>query len=278
MNTSPYPHLQQRDAQPVTVAELTRMQTAGEKIACLTAYDASFAALEDRAGTDLVLVGDSLGMVVQGDDTTVPVTVDDMVYHSRIVAAGAQRPFVVTDLPFLSYATKHDALATSRRLMQAGRAQMVKIEGGALLADTVAHLSAYGVPVCAHMGLQPQLVHKLGGFKVQGRDQAAAEQMKHDAHVLEQAGADMLLLECVPSALAADITAAANVPVIGIGAGADTDGQILVIYDILGISPGRKPRFVKNFMADGGDIEAAVAAYVHAVKSGTYPAAEHAFA
>jgi len=277
MNTSPYPHLQQRRTKPVTVADLARMKADGEKIACLTAYDASFAALQDRAGTDVILVGDSLGMVVQGEDTTVPVSVDDMVYHSRITAAGRQRPFLIADLPFLSYATKHDALATSRRLMQEGKAQMVKFEGGGLQADTIEHLSARGVPVCAHIGLQPQLVHKLGGFKVQGREGAAAAEMKRDARLLEQAGADMLLLECVPSDLGAEITANANVPVIGIGAGPDTDGQILVIYDILGLSPGRKPRFVKDFMAEAGSIEEAVAAYVHAVKSGAYPAPEHAF-
>lgn len=277
MNTSPYPHLQQRDSKPITVADLARMKAAGEKIACLTAYDASFAALEDRAGVDVILVGDSLGMVMQGQNTTVPVTVDDMAYHSRIVAAGLQRPFLITDLPFLSYATKHDALATSRRLMQEGRAQMVKFEGGSLQAETIEHLSTRGVPVCAHIGLQPQLVHKMGGFKIQGREQAAARQMIEDARVLEQAGADMLLLECVPSSLGAEITANANVPVIGIGAGPETDGQILVIYDILGISPGRKPRFVKDFMAETESIDEAVAAYVHAVKSGTYPAAEHAF-
>lgn len=277
MNTSPYPHLQQRKTKPVTVADLARMKAAGEKIACLTAYDASFAALEDRAGIDAVLVGDSLGMVVQGEQTTVPVTVDDMAYHSRIVAAGLRRPFLITDLPFLSYATKHDALDASRRLMQEGKAQMVKFEGGSLQAETIEHLSMRGVPVCAHMGLQPQLVHKMGGFKIQGREDAAARQMVEDARVLEQAGADMLLLECVPADLGAEITANAGVPVIGIGAGPDADGQILVIYDILGISPGKKPRFVKDFMAETDSLESAVAAYAHAVKSGAYPAAEHAF-
>ncbi len=277
MNTSPYPHLQQRDAQPVTVSDLARMKADGEKIACLTCYDASFAALEDRAGVDAVLIGDSLGMVIQGENTTVPVSVDAMVYHSRIVAAGLQRPFLIADLPFLSYATKHDALDTSRRLMQEGKAQMVKFEGGEIQADTIEHLSRRGVPVCAHIGLQPQLVHKIGGFKVQGRDDAVAQEMIRDARILEDAGADMLLLECVPSELGTEITANAKVPVIGIGAGPDTDGQILVIYDILGISPGRKPRFVKDFMADTQDIEGAVAAYVQAVKSGAYPAPEHAF-
>ena len=184
MKTSPYPHLQQRDAKPVTISDLARMKAEGEKIACLTAYDASFAALEDRAGVDVVLVGDSLGMVVQGASTTVPVTVNDMVYHSRITAAGLDRAFLMTDLPFLSYATKHDALETSRRLMGEGAAQMVKFEGGEIQANTIEHLSMRGVPVCAHIGLQPQLVHKMGGFKVQGRGDAA-ETMIRDAKLLE---------------------------------------------------------------------------------------------
>lgn len=277
MNTSPYPHLQHQDAKPVTIADLATMKAEGEKIACLTAYDASFAALEDRAGADVVLVGDSLGMVVQGESTTVPVTVDDMVYHSRITAAGLRRPFLMTDLPFLSYATKHDALETSRRLMGEGKAQMVKFEGGEIQADTIEHLSMRGVPVCAHIGLQPQLVHKMGGFKIQGRDKAVADTMLRDARILEDAGADMLLLECVPSWLGAEITANAKVPVIGIGAGPETDGQILVIYDILGLSPGKKPRFVQNFMDDAGSLDIATADYVAAVKSGAYPGPQHSF-
>lgn len=277
MNTSPYPHLQYQDAKPVTIADLARMKAEGEKIACLTAYDASFAALEDRAGVDVVLVGDSLGMVVQGESTTVPVTVDHMVYHSRITAAGLRRPFLMTDLPFLSYATKHDALETSRRLMGEGKAQMVKFEGGEIQANTIEHLSMRGVPVCAHIGLQPQLVHKMGGFKIQGRDKAVADTMLRDARILEEAGADMLLLECVPSWLGAEISANAKVPVIGIGAGPDTDGQILVIYDILGLSPGKKPRFVQNFMEDAGSLDTATADYVAAVKSGAYPGPQHSF-
>lgn len=277
MNTSPYPHLQQRDATPVTISDLARMKADGEKIACLTAYDASFAALEDRAGVDVVLVGDSLGMVVQGASTTVPVTVDDMVYHSRITAAGLSRSFLMTDLPFLSYATKHDALETSRRLMGEGAAQMVKFEGGEIQVDTIEHLSMRGVPVCAHIGLQPQLVHKMGGFKVQGRNADAAETMIRDAKMLEEAGADMILLECVPTSLGAEITANAKVPVIGIGAGPETDGQILVIYDILGLSPGRKPRFVQNFMDGADSLDTAVANYVAAVKDRSYPTAAHAF-
>lgn len=262
---------------PVTIAELAAMKAAGEKIACLTAYDASFAALEDRAGVDLVLVGDSLGMVVQGRPTTVSVSVDDMVYHSRITAAGLRRAFVMADLPFMSYASVDDACHNARRLMGEGGAQMVKLEGGVALADTITRLADHGVPVCAHLGLKPQLVHKMGGFKVQGRHEAAAESMRREARVLEDAGADLLLLECVPAWLAGEITASAGVPVIGIGAGAETDGQILVVYDILGLSPGKKPRFVQNFMAGNDSLEAAVADYVAAVKSGRYPSAEHTF-
>ncbi len=277
MNTSPYPHLQQQTRKPLTLGDLAKMKADGEKIACLTAYDASFAALEDRSGVDVVLVGDSLGMVIQGATTTVGVSMDDMVYHSRITAAGLERAFLMTDLPFLSYATRDAALAGAHRLMAEGDAKMVKIEGGAEIADTIEHLATYGVPVCAHLGLRPQLVHKLGGFKVQGRDEAAAEAMCRDARRLEQAGADLLLLECVPSSLAARITAEANVPVIGIGAGPDTDGQILVIYDILGLSPGRKPRFVKNFMQEADCLDTATADYVAAVKDRSYPAPEHGF-
>lgn len=277
MKGTAYPHLQERAEKPVTLSDLARMKAEGERIACLTAYDASFAALEDRAGVDVVLVGDSLGMVIQGADTTVPVSVDDTVYHSRAVAAGLYRPFLIADLPFLSYATKHAALDTARRLMQEGRAQMVKFEGGEQQAETVAHLSARGVPVCGHIGLQPQLIHKLGGFRVQGRDEAAAEEMVRDARMLEEAGADLLILECVPSSLGARITKNANIPVIGIGAGPDVDGQILVIYDILDLAPGRKPRFVQNFMAGADSIEGAVRAYVEAVRSGAYPAPEHCF-
>jgi len=277
MNTSAYPHMQDRDTKPVTIADLNRMKASGDKIACLTAYDASFAALEDRAGVDVVLVGDTLGMVVQGHSTTLPVTVDDMVYHSRITAAGLNRSFLMTDMPFLSYATKHDALDTAHRLMGEGGAQMVKFEGGEIQADTIEHLSMRGVPVCAHIGLQPQLIHKLGGFKLQGRDSSVAQTMIRDAKLLEESGADVILLECVPSALGAEITANAKVPVIGIGAGPDTDGQILVIYDILGLSPGRKPRFVKDYMDGADTLDAAVADYVAEVRNGRYPAAEHAF-
>ncbi|NKF23282.1 3-methyl-2-oxobutanoate hydroxymethyltransferase [Solimonas marina] len=266
----------------VNVAELRRMRAAGEKIASLTCYDASFALLEDRAGVDLVLIGDSLGMVMQGGTTTTPVTVDHIVYHSRCVAPFLKRAFLVADLPFLSYATLERALDSSQRLMQEGGAKMVKLEGGREQASIVEYLATRGVPVCAHLGLQPQFVHKLGNFKVQGREDEAAEAMLHDARVLADAGADLLLVECVPASLGRRITEQSPVPVIGIGAGAETDGQILVLQDILNISPmvtiGHKPRFVKNYMAGAPDIEAAIRAYVDEVKSGAYPAPEHCFA
>ena len=268
-------------AAQVHVSELRRMREAGEKIACLTAYDASFALIEDRAGVDVILIGDSLGMVIHGQTTTTAVTVADIAYHSRCVAPHLKRAFLVADLPFLSFATRERALDASQRLMQEGGAKMVKLEGGREQADIVEYLSVRGVPVCAHLGLQPQLIHKLGAFKVQGREEVAAEAMLHDAKVLEEAGADLLLLECVPSSLGRRITDAARVPVIGIGAGPDVSGQILVLHDILNISPmvtiGRKPRFVQNFMAGAPDIESAIRAYVQAVKSSAYPAPEHCF-
>ncbi|MEW6166618.1 MAG: 3-methyl-2-oxobutanoate hydroxymethyltransferase [Pseudomonadota bacterium] len=269
------------DAKPVNVAELRRMRAAGEKIACLTCYDASFALIEDRAGVDVVLIGDSLGMVIHGGTTTTPVTVDAIVYHSRCVAPHLQRAFLMADLPFLSYATLERALDASQRVMQEGGAKMVKLEGGREQAAIVEYLAVRGVPVCAHLGLRPQFVHKMGSFKVQGRDEAAAEAMLHDAQVLAEAGADLLLLECIPAELGKRITEASPVPVIGIGAGQDVDGQILVLHDILHVSPmvtlGRTPRFVKNYMQGAPDIESAIRAYVHEVKSGAYPAHEHCF-
>ncbi len=274
-----YKHLQERDAARPTVkiSTMAEMKANGEKIACLTAYDASFAALLDRGGVDLVLVGDSLGMVIQGHDTTVPVTMNDMVYHCKAVVRGLDRAFMVADMPFMTYTTRKCALDNAVRLMQEGCAKMVKLEGGATQVEIVEFLAARDIPVCAHIGLKPQSIHKVGGFKVQGRDAAAAKQMKRDARDLENAGADILLLECIPQALGADITAAATVPVIGIGAGPNTDGQILVLYDILDVTLGRKPKFSHNFAAEAGSPEAAVAAYVKAVKDGSYPAAKHCF-
>jgi len=262
---------------PVTVASLQAMRQAGEKIACLTAYDASFAHLLDEAGVEVILVGDSLGMVVQGQETTVPVTVDDMVYHSRAVARGCRRALLMVDMPFMSYGRPEQALDNAARLMREGHAHMVKLEGGRPQVETVRQLSDRGIPVCAHLGLQPQSVYKLGGFKVQGRGEAAAVDMLEDAKALQAAGADMLLIECVPASLGAGIAVAVEIPVIGIGAGRDCDGQVLVLYDMLGITPGMTPRFVRDFMAESGDIRAALRAYVEAVKTGSFPDAEHVF-
>jgi len=274
-----YKHLQERFAPrpPVNIATLDRMKTEGEKIACMTAYDASFATLVDDAGIDVVLVGDSLGMVIQGHDTTVPVTLADVIYHCRAVTKGLYRPFLMADMPFMTYSSKEQALDNAVRLMQEGGAKMVKLEGGAGQVDIVEFLARHDIAVCAHLGLKPQSVHKAGGFRVQGREQAAAEQMMKDAKALEGAGADIVLLECIPAALGAEITQVLHVPVIGIGAGPDTDGQILVLYDVLDITAGRKPKFSKNFMEGRGSPLEAIKAYAEAVKSRTYPAAEHCF-
>ena len=274
-----YKQLQQRgmDQPPVNVSTLREMKASKEPIACLTAYDASFAVLADQAGTDLVLVGDSLGMVVQGHDTTVPVTVDDMIYHSRLVARGLSRAFLVADMPFVSYTSPDQALENAVRLMQEGAAMMVKLEGGASQIAIVEYLTRHDIPVCAHIGLKPQSVHKIGGFKVQGRDTSQAEQMLDDAVALQDAGADIVLLECVPNEVGKKVTAALDVPVIGIGAGPHVDGQILVLYDVLGITQGRMPRFVKNYMEPAGAIADALEQYVAAVKDRDYPAPEHCF-
>ena len=274
-----YTQLEQRGTPepPVNVSTLCRMKEDGEQIACLTAYDASYAALIDAAGVDLVLVGDSLGMVIQGHDTTVPVTVDDIIYHCRNVARGLRRAFLVADMPFMSYADEQQALANSVRLMQEGGAKMVKLESGSGQFGVVEFLARHDIPVCAHIGLRPQSVHKAGGFRVQGRDAAAAEAMLRDARDLQNAGADIMLLECVPAELGAEITRRLEVPVIGIGAGHDVDGQVLVLYDILDLTPGRKPRFTRNFMEGAASPLAALEAYVQAVKDRSYPAPEHCF-
>jgi len=261
----------------VSLATLDKMKREGEKIACITCYDASFAVLCDAADADLVLVGDSLGMVLQGHDTTVPVTMDDIIYHSKAVARGLHRPFLVADLPFASYPTPDIALANSVRLMQEGGAEMVKLESGIGQLEIVEFLARHDIAVCAHLGLKPQSVHKTGGFRVQGRDDAAANRMLENARALESAGADIVLLECIPSELGKRITEALEVPVIGIGAGPDTDGQILVLYDVLDITSGRKPRFVKNFMEGANSNLDALQRYVHAVKQKTYPGPEHEF-
>ncbi|MEM8817361.1 MAG: 3-methyl-2-oxobutanoate hydroxymethyltransferase [Pseudomonadota bacterium] len=274
-----YTQLEQRGKPqpPVNVATLARMKADKEPIACLTAYDASFAALVDAAGADLVLVGDSLGMVVQGHDTTVPVTVDDIVYHTRAVARGLRRAFLVADMPFMSYTNPAQALDNSVRLMQEGGAMMIKLEGGDGQLEIVEHLARHDIPVCAHLGLKPQSVHKIGGFKVQGRDAQKAREMTATAERLQNAGADIVLLECVPNELGEAISVKLEVPVIGIGAGPAADGQILVLYDVLDITQGRTPRFVQNFQKDHDSPLAALEAYVAAVKQRSYPAPEHCF-
>ncbi|HIJ21815.1 MAG: 3-methyl-2-oxobutanoate hydroxymethyltransferase [Gammaproteobacteria bacterium] len=261
----------------ITVTTLMGMKANQQKIAVLTAYDFSFARQLDQAGVDVVLVGDSLGMVVQGRETTIPVTMDDMVYHSRLVERGLERALLVADLPFMSYATSEQALTNAGRLMKEGGAQMVKLEGGADQVETVTLLVSRNIPVCAHLGLQPQSVHRLGGYHVQGRQQEAAQQMVADAAALESAGASMLVLECVPAVLAAEISAALEIPVIGIGAGIECDGQVLVLYDLLGITSGAVPRFVKNFLQDTTSVSTALTAYVDAVKSRHFPTIEHSF-
>ncbi|GAB4299754.1 MAG: 3-methyl-2-oxobutanoate hydroxymethyltransferase [Methylophaga sp.] len=255
----------------LSLTALRKMKAAQEKIAVLTAYDASFSHIMEEAGVEVILVGDSLGMVIQGQESTLPVTVDDMIYHTANVVRGSNKAFIVADMPFMSYANADQAIANAARLMAEGGAQMVKLEGGAVITDTIRQLTARGIPVCAHLGLLPQSVHRLGGYIVQGREQQAAEALLADAIELEQAGADMLVLECVPAALAARVTAALSIPVIGIGAGKDCDGQVLVLYDMLGITSGKRPRFSHDFLAGTGTIQAAIAQYVHEVKTGQFP-------
>lgn len=261
----------------VTVATLRKWKRAGKRFVCLTAYDASFAAVLDRAEVDVILVGDSLGMVVQGHQTTVPVTMDHMVYHSQLVARGCRRALLMADMPFMSFATPGQALDNAARLMREGFAHVVKLEGGTEQVETVRQLSCRGVPVCAHIGLQPQSIHKLGGYRVQGREQAQAQAMVQDAGALEAAGAELLLLECVPVGLARTISQQLSIPVIGIGAGPHCDGQILVLHDLLGITLGRRPRFAKDFLAEAGTVQGAVETYAQAVRSGLFPAPEHCF-
>jgi 3-methyl-2-oxobutanoate hydroxymethyltransferase len=274
-----YKQLQQRDmaSPPINVSTLREMKREREPIACLTAYDASFAQVVDVAGIDVVLVGDSLGMVIQGHDTTVPVTTGDVIYHTRSVARGLVHAFLIADMPFMSYTTPAQALDNAVRLMQEGGAMMVKLESGQGQLAVVEYLAKHDIPVCAHLGLKPQSVHKIGGFKVQGRDSAVAAKMLDDAKALENAGADIVLLECVPNEVGRNISRAVAAPVIGIGAGPDVDGQILVLYDVLGITLGPTPRFVKNFMAGVDSPLEAVKRYIHAVKEHEYPAKEHCF-
>ena len=263
---------------PITLPELARMKREGEKIAMLTGYDASFAALEDRCGVDTILIGDSLGNVIQGKTSTLPVTMEHMVYHTECVAQQALRPMVIADLPFGAYhESREQAIRNAGRLLAVG-AEMVKIEGGEVMAETVQFLVERGVPVCAHIGLTPQSVHALGGYRVQGRTEESAARMRREARALEEAGAAMMVLEMVPAALAGEITRALTAcATIGIGAGKECDGQVLVLHDMLGLYPGRKGRFVRDFMAEHKSIEDAVRAYVAAVKDGSFPAPEHCY-
>ena len=253
------------------------MKSEGEKIACLTAYDATFARLLDETGIDVILVGDSLGMVIQGHDTTVPVRMEDMVYHCRSVARGRTRSLLMADLPFMSYPSVEAALRNSARLMQEGLAECVKLEVSRAQTPIVTAVSRNGIPVCAHFGLTPQTVHKLGGFRVQGRSRSQAADLVQQAAELEEAGADVLLVEGVPGEVGRQITEAVEIPVIGIGAGEATDGQILVLHDVLGVSPGKRPKFAKDFLSGTESVRDAIRAFVQAVKEGSYPGPEHIY-
>lgn len=262
--------------QHVTLSTLNKIRAAGQKFACLTAYDACFTSLMNEAAVEVILVGDSLGMVLQGHGSTLPVTVADMVYHTECVKRANTSSFIMTDMPFMSYSTDKDALENAAALMRAG-AEMVKLEGGAWLESSTRLLAERGIPVCVHMGLTPQSINRIGGYLVQGRDPVQAENMVNEALLLQDAGASILLLECVPTALAKRITEALSIPVIGIGAGPHTTGQVLVMHDLLGISP-IKPKFVKNFLPESENgIAGAIKAYADAVKDGSFPAPEHCF-
>ncbi|MFL6592091.1 MAG: 3-methyl-2-oxobutanoate hydroxymethyltransferase [Luteimonas sp.] len=266
------------ERKPWTVPMLADAKRGGRRLVMLTAYDAGFARTLDDAGVDIVLVGDSLGMVVQGHDSTLPVTVDDVVYHTACVARGLANALLVTDIPFQADATPERALHASMRCLQAG-AGMVKLEGGGFKLDVIRFLVEREIPVCAHLGLTPQSVLRLGGYKVQGRDERAATKLREDAQAVTEAGASLLVLECVPSQVAADITDAIAIPTIGIGAGPKCDGQVLVLHDLLGLNSGhRRPRFVRDFLADGGSVAGAVRAFADAVRDGSFPDAAHSYA
>lgn len=261
----------------ITLAALNKMKQEGEKITMLTCYDASFASVLDAAGVDTLLVGDSLGNVVQGHDSTLPVTMRDIAYHTACVARGSKRALIIADMPWGSYQESPAQAYRNAALLLAGGAQMVKLEGGATMAETISFLTARGVPVCGHLGLTPQSVHQLGGYRVQGKTESQAQRLLADAKMLEDAGATMLVLEMIPAPLAREVTVQLTMPTIGIGAGVDCSGQVLVIYDMLDIYQGKKARFVKNFMHGAASIQAAVEAYVKQVKAQTYPGPEHSF-
>lgn len=260
----------------VTTSTLLQMKQQGQKITALTAYDASFAKLFDEQGVDVMLIGDSLGMVLQGHDDTLAVTIDDIAYHTRAVRKGTERAFVVADMPFMSYASAEQTYENAAKLMAAG-ASMVKLEGGDWLLETIKGLNQRGVPVCGHLGLTPQSVHVFGGFKVQGRDDLQAELILEHAQALANAGVQLLVLECVPTDLAEKITQAVKIPVIGIGAGVKTDGQILVMHDMFGISANYMPKFSKNYLEQTGDMRTAVSQYIDEVRDGVFPGEEHSF-
>lgn len=260
----------------MTISKLTKMKAAGDKIVSITAYDASFAKLFVNCGMDFMLVGDSLGNVVQGQASTLPVTVEQVAYHTEAVRRGAPDAFVMADMPFMSYATPEQACQEAAKLMRAG-ANMVKLEGGDWLLETIRMLVERSVPVCAHLGLLPQSVNVLGGYKIQGREQSAAENTVRQALALQQAGAQMLVLECVPTELGQLISEKLSIPVIGIGAGPHTDGQILVMHDMFGMNSDYLPKFVKNFLAEAGDLASATELYIQQVKDGSFPGPEHSF-
>jgi 3-methyl-2-oxobutanoate hydroxymethyltransferase len=264
------------DRNVVTSIALLRLKQRGEKITCVTSYDASFTRLLEQAGVEVLLVGDSLGMVVQGHESTLPVRMADMIYHTACVARAGRSALRVVDMPFMSYSSVDRALGNAARLMRAG-AQMMKLEGGREVADIVRALTEHGIPVCAHLGLTPQSVHQLGGYRVQGRDAESAQRLLEDARLLEQSGASLLVLECIPAGLAGQVSQSLRIPTIGIGAGPDCDGQVLVLYDLLGITPGKRPSFSHNFLEDCDDIPAALSAFVAAVKAGRFPAPRHSF-
>lgn len=261
----------------LTVPGLQAMKARGEKIAMLTAYDASFAAAMDDAGIDVILVGDSLGMVVQGHASTLTVSMDQMVYHAACVARGAKRALVIADLPFMSYPDVGRALDNAARLIREAGVQMVKLEGGRKRVEVIRALVDQDIPVCGHLGLLPQSVHRMGGYLVQGRDDRSAQAILDDAILLQEAGASLLVLECVPAALAGEITAALTIPAIGIGAGSGCDGQVLVCHDMLGVTPGKRPKFSKNFLEGAGDVREAFQRYAQDVREGRFPGAEHSF-
>jgi 3-methyl-2-oxobutanoate hydroxymethyltransferase len=264
------------DGNAVTSVALLRLKQRGEKVTCVTSYDASFTRLLEQAGVEVLLVGDSLGMVVQGHESTLPVRMADMIYHTACVARAGRSALRVVDMPFMSYSSVERALGNAARLMRAG-AHMMKLEGGGEVVECVRALTEHGIPVCAHLGLTPQSVHQLGGYRVQGRDAESAQRLLEDARLLEKSGASVLVLECIPADLARQVSQCLRIPTIGIGAGPDCDGQVLVLYDLLGITPGKRPSFSHNFLEDSDDIPGALRAFVEAVKAGRFPAPQHSY-